>query len=118
MGLRQLNPPLLSLLQSFASCELSLDHLREELSPLLEIADAGRLLNLDNLCSEPTIRITRAHIEKALAMRRGNAISENGLVDWATTLLTNSVFYWDGEDAKTVSEWINGISLDLIPWVR
>jgi len=49
-------------------------------------------------------------------MRRENAISENQLVDWATTLLTNSVFYWDGEDAKTVSEWINSISLDLTPW--
>lgn len=80
------------------------------------IGDAGRWLNLHKLCPEPTIRITRAHIEKALAMRRENAISENQLVDWATTLLTNSVFYWDGEDAKTVSEWINSISLDLTPW--
>ena len=116
MGLNQLSSPLLPLLRSFASCELSLDRLREKLRGVVGIRDTEHWLNLDKLCSEPTIRITRAHIERALAMRRGNAISESELIDWATTLLTNSVFYWDGEDAKTVSEWINGIGLDLVPW--
>ena|SRR5579862_429044 len=115
MVLSESSPPLVALLQSFASCELSLAGLREKLG-VPGIADAGRLLNLYKLCPEAAIRITTAHVEKALSLRRGEAISEQELVDWATTLLTNSVFYWDGEDAKTVSEWINGISLDLVPW--
>lgn len=116
MGLSQPNLRFSSLLQSFASCELFLDGLRERLHGVPGIASAGRLLDLDKLSSEPTVEITLAHIEKALAMRRGNAISEEELVDWATTLLTNSIFYWTGEDAKAISEWINGISLDLVPW--
>lgn len=116
MGVRKPNPTLLSRFQSFASCELSSDCLRETLRGVVGMGDTERWLNLDKMCSEPMIRITRSHVEKALAMRRTNAISEDELVDWATTLLTNSGFYWDGEDAKTVSEWINGISLDLTPW--
>ena len=116
MVLSELNPPLLALLQSFASCELSLDCLREKLRGVLGIRDTERLLNLYKLCPEPTIRLTPKHIEKALAMRKENAISEEELVDWATALLTNSAFYWDGEDAKIVSEWIDGISLDFVPW--
>jgi hypothetical protein len=115
VDLEQSNPALIALLKSFAYCELPLNRIRAEMRGL-GIVGTTRLLDFYHLCPEPTIRITRSHIEKALAMRRSNTISEEELVDWATTLLTNSVFYWDGEDAKTVSEWINGISLDLTSW--
>ena len=115
MGLSEPNPALMALLQDFASCELSLDCLREKIRGVLGIGDAGRWLNLHSVCPEPEIRITLAHIEKALGMRRRKVIGEDELVDWATTLLTNNLFFWDGKDARTISEWMTGISLDLIP---
>ena len=112
----QLDPEMLRALRNFASCELSVDHLRTVIHDVLGIHLGERWLSLDAVHCEAIIRITPEHIDRALAMRRGNALSEQELVDWATTLLTNSIFFWDGKDAKTVSEWVNGLSLDLVLW--
>jgi len=97
----------------FASCELSLDRLRDNVHEVLEVDGAGRWLNFHSVCPEPEIRVTLADLRKALGMRRHGELSEAQLIDWATTLLTNNVFYWDGADAQLIGEWINGISLDL-----
>lgn len=112
----EFNPEIQKALKDFALCAISVDRLRAVIMDVLGVHLRGRWLNLDAVCSDPIIRITSKHIERALAMRRDNAISEEQLVDWATVLLTNAVFFWDGEEAKTISEWINGISLDLVPW--
>lgn len=110
----QLNPEALMALREFASCDLSLDRLRAVIHDAAGIHLAQRWLNLDAIFREPIVRITVEHIDRALAMRRCNLISEDELVVWATTLLTNSAFFWDDKDAKNISEWINGISLDLV----
>lgn len=112
----QLNLEVLKALNNFASCDLSLDCLRAVIDDAMGIHLTERWLNVDAICCEPIVRITTDHVDRALAMRRLNVISERELVVWATTLLTNSAFFWDGEDTKTISEWINGISLDLVPW--
>lgn len=112
----QLNPQALMALREFASCDLSLDRLRAVIHDAAGIHRAQRWLNLDAIFPDAIVRITVEHLDRALAMRRDNAITEEQLVDWATTLLTNAVFFWDGEEAKTISEWINGLSLDLVPW--
>jgi hypothetical protein len=114
VGPSQPNPALLTLLQDFASCELSLNCLRENIRAVPGINYAERWLNLHSVCPEPEIQITLAHIEKALEMRRRKAISEDELVDWATILLTNNLFFWDAKDARLISEWLTGISLDLV----
>lgn len=111
-----MNPAVVKAVRDFASCDLSLDRLRAVIRDTAGIHLTERWLNLNAIVCEPIVRITAAHVDKALAMRRRNLITEEELVDWATTLLTNSVFFWDGEDAKTISEWVNGISLDLVPW--
>ncbi|HEV2399365.1 MAG TPA: hypothetical protein VGS27_20630 [Candidatus Sulfotelmatobacter sp.] len=110
-----LNSELLTALRDFASCDLSLDRLRTVIHDAVGVYLAQRWLNLDAIFREPAVQITVEHVARALAMRRDNAITEEQLVDWATTLLTNSAFFWDDKDAKTVSEWIDGISLDLVP---
>jgi hypothetical protein len=71
-------------------------------------------VNLNSVCPEPMFRIARWHIENALAKRRENKISERDLVNWATMLMINDGFFWKGEDAEAVGEWVNRISLDLI----
>lgn len=112
-----MHPELLTALTGFANCSLSVDSLREAIHDLTGTYPTDCWLNLDELSAEPRIRITRVHIATALEKRRRNAIAEHELIAWATTLLTNSVFFWDGDDANSVSEWINGLSLDLAPWV-
>lgn len=115
-GDKRTQPDLLSALTKFAACDLSVDSLRETIRDVTGTYPTDRWLNLHELCEEPRIRIRRANVGRALEMRRTNVITENELIAWATTLLTNSAFYWDGEDARTISEWIAGISLDLVPW--
>lgn len=114
-GDERTQPELLAALKQFAACDLSVDSLRETICDVTGTYPTDRWLNLHELCEEPRIRITRAHVGRALEMRRTNVITENELIAWATTVLTNGVFFWDGEDAKTVSEWVNGLSLDLVP---
>jgi hypothetical protein len=109
-------PELLAALTQFAACDLSVDSVRETIRDVTGTYPTDRWLNLHELCEDPRIRITRAHVDRALEMRRTNVITEHELIAWATTVLTNGVFFWDGEDAKTISEWMNGLSLDLVPW--
>jgi hypothetical protein len=42
-------------------------------------------------------------------------ISERQLIDWAAMMIINDAFYWAPEDADVVAEWVDRISLDLIP---
>jgi hypothetical protein len=37
------------------------------------------------------------------------------MLAWATTILTNHVYFWEGEDAAVVAEWVDSLSLDLVP---
>ena len=113
-GDERTQPELLTALKQFAACDLSVDSLRETIRDVTGTYPKDRWLDLHTLCKEPRIQITRDHIERALEMRRTNVITEQELINWATTLLTNNVFFWDGDDAR-LSEWINGLSLDLDP---
>lgn len=102
-----MHPELLTALTRFAACDLSVDALREIISNVSETYPMDRWLNLHELCEDPRIRITRAKVGAALEMRRTNAITEYELIAWARTVLTNNVFFWDGDDANNISVWIN-----------
>jgi hypothetical protein len=116
---RQLHFDELALVESFALCELSLDDLcqkvRDELGSGFRHNEKMRWVNLNQICPTPIVRITRRHVENALAKRRDKQISERHLVDWATMILINDCYFWEGEDADVVAEWVDSISLDLVP---
>ena len=76
----QLNPEVLRAFKNFALCELSVDHLRAVIHDVLGIPLREGWLNLDAVHREAIIRITPEHIDRALAMRSGNALSEQELV--------------------------------------
>jgi hypothetical protein len=112
-----MNPEILSAIEKYACCELSLENLcrvvREERGSAFIHNPNYRWVTLHQVCPEPKVRITQQHIEIALAMRALKEISERQLIDWATMLLINEVYFWDGEDAAVVVDWLNRISLDL-----
>lgn len=74
-----------------------------------------RWVNLNQVCPERKIRITREHVENALENRRLKQMSEQQLIDWATMTMINDAYYWEREDAEVVGDWVEQLSLDLIP---
>jgi len=54
-------------------------------------------------------------VENALEKRRLKQISEQQLIDWATMIMINDAYYWEREDAEVVGDWVEQLSLDLIP---
>jgi hypothetical protein len=119
MSTRHVNPDILTAIERFARCELPLADLcgmvKDEVGPALRHNEKLPLVNVNSVCPEPTVRITRWHIENALAKRRENEISERELINWAEMLMINDVFFWKGEDAEAVGEWVERLSLDLMP---
>jgi hypothetical protein len=74
-----------------------------------------RWVNLNQVCPEPRVRITREHVENVLGKRRLKQISERQLIDLATMILINGAYYWECQDEDAVGEWVERLSLDLIP---
>jgi hypothetical protein len=119
MSVPRIHPDTLSSIERYAIFELSL----EELCGIVRMERGSAFIhnenfcwvNLNQVCAEPKVRITREHIENALEKRRCEQISERQLVDWATMILINDVYFWEPEDAELVAEWVDRISLDLIP---
>jgi hypothetical protein len=74
-----------------------------------------RLVNLNQVFAGPKVRITREHVENALEKRRLKQISERDLINWATMVMINDAYYWERKDEDAVGEWVERLSLDLIP---
>lgn len=119
MSALQVNSQLLAAIERYARCELPLEDLcrlvREKRGSDFIHNENYRWVNLNQVCPERKVRITRQYVETALGKRRSRMISERDLVDWATMIIINDVFYWKPEDADFVAEWVNRLSLDLIP---
>jgi hypothetical protein len=119
MSPRPAHPDTLASIDKFARCELALEDLcrivRDVVGPDLRHNEKLPWVNLNSVCPVPAIRITRQHVDNAAAKRRQKQVSERQLVNWATMLMINDVFFWSGEDAELVGEWLERISMDLIP---
>jgi len=113
------NPDAVAWIESYARCELSLQEL------LLKVRSAlgercihnpnFRVVNLNQLCSQPAVRITPQHIETLLSKRQRGEITERDMVDWAHMIEINDAFYWQPEDADIVAEWVNFLFFDFTP---
>src|SRR5579863_8961649 len=97
------------ILESFASGELSLESLHEELSEIMgrpiRKNPMMRHFGLNGIVPERSIQITRANVDNVLRKRRSKQISDQDLVDWGTMIIINDVFYWNWKDSL-LSEWI------------
>jgi hypothetical protein len=116
---RQLTEQELRCLEQFADFEISLDQLRSCLRHVMKFdfdADAHegkRWMEESFVVPEPGVLITKQHIENALTKKRHGKITEGQLVEWATMLLMNHAYEFDGKDEDLIAQWLNDISFDL-----
>ena len=93
-------------LEEYAALKISLDQLRESLRGVLEFdfQDKERKLTSHYGTPDPGVRIE---------------ISTEQLADWATMLLLNDAYLWNGKDEDEIAELLHEISsLTLKPTRR
>jgi hypothetical protein len=112
-------PEVIRVLESLAFCEITpadmLTQLRDCCGLSILRNGANCFFGLGSVCPAHAVEITKLHLEQALAKRREKNISDQELVNWATMILINDAFYWEGVDAELIGEWICRFSLDLVP---
>ncbi len=100
-------------LEKFARLEISLKDLRQVLKEVLqfEFAEHERRLSSHFLVPQPGVRINQDHIRRAMKKHAHEEISTDQLADWATMLLLNDAYDWQGPDEEEIAAWLNDISM-------
>jgi hypothetical protein len=100
-------------LEGFAEGKVSLEELRERLSGVLEFdfKDHERKLTSHYGTPEPGVRIELKHIRAAMDKHARGEITTEQLADWATMLLLNDAYDWEGPEEEQIAEWLNDISM-------
>lgn len=115
---RQLTEDELECLRRFVKFEISLRRLRFCLRSVMQFdfdakANNGkRAMETMFIVPEPGILVTRHDIDNALSKRERNEITDKQLVEWATMLLLNDAYEFDGKDEDFIAEWLNEVSFN------
>jgi len=113
---RQPNSKERDLLIRFANCEISLAQLTEDLCGRIEInfdSDV-RGLRSNFLPAEPAIRIGLNHIDRAKSKNSAGKLSNEDLMNWATMILLNDAYVWDGPEEAEIADRLSDLSLPQI----
>ncbi len=110
--IRALTPGERRALQQFAHLEITLGDLRQSLRNVLEFdfTESERKLSSHFLVPQPGIRIDQSDIRRAMEKHRREEISTDQLADWATMLLLNEAYDWEGPDEEDIATWLHDIS--------
>jgi len=100
-------------LEQFAAMAISIEELRDRLRDVVEFVfrEDGRTLTSHYLIPSPGIRIGLDHIRSAMARHASSEITTEELSDWATMLLMNDAYDWEGPDEDEIANWLNDISM-------
>jgi hypothetical protein len=100
-------------LEQFARLEISLEELQRRLGQMLEVnfAPEERRLTSHFLFPQPGVRIELKHIEAAMDKHAREELSTEQLADWATMLLLNDAYDWQGPEEERIADWLNEISM-------
>jgi hypothetical protein len=100
-------------LEEFARLEMNLGDLAYALRKVLqfEFTDNERRLTSHFVLPQPGIRIDEEHIRLAMSKHAREEISTNQLADWATMLLLNDAYDWEGPNEEEIATWLNEISM-------
>ncbi|HVZ62001.1 MAG TPA: hypothetical protein VG892_14550 [Terriglobales bacterium] len=100
-------------LEEYADLKISLEELRQLLAGVVEFdfQDHERRLDSDYGAPVPGVRIGLGHIHAAMEKHSRGDISTEQLADWATMLLLNLAYDWEGPDEDQISDWLNEISM-------
>lgn len=113
------NPEVMSWIEAYVRCELSLDQLcknvRDAVGERFIHNENYRIVNLNQVCPTKAVRITPQHLEILMAKRRRGEITERELRDWAHMVTINDAYFWEPEDADVVGTWVNFLIFELRP---
>lgn len=100
-------------LEKFARLEISLEELQRCLGEMLvyNFGKEERRLTSYFLFLQPAIRVEKKYIQAAMNKHAREGISTEQLADWATMLLLNDAYDWQGPDEDQIAEWLNDISM-------
>jgi hypothetical protein len=103
----------LKALEKFGRLEITLDDLRRALRNIVEFDFGGseRRLTSHFLVPQPGVRIKEEDIHHAMGKHAREEISTVQLADWATMLLLNDAYDWEGPDEEEIAKWLNEISM-------
>ena len=103
----------LAALGKFGRLEITLEDLRQVLEEVLQFDFKGseRRLSSHFLVPSPGVRIEQEHVRRAMDKHAREEISTNQLADWATMLLLNDAYDWEGPDEEKIATWLNEISM-------
>jgi hypothetical protein len=99
-------------LEDYGVLKISLEELRERLRGVLEFDFQGQERELTSSYGTPNpgVRIGLKHIRAAMDRHALGEINTQQLADWATMLLLNDAYQWDGKDQEEIAEWLHEIS--------
>jgi len=100
-------------LEEFAELKISIDELRDRLQGVLEFnfKDQERRLTSHYGTPVPGVRIELENIQAAMDKHARGEISTEQLADWATMLLLNDAYDWEGPKEEQIADWLNDISM-------
>ncbi len=100
-------------LEQFARLEISREELQRRLGKMLEVnfAPEERRLTSYFLFAQPGVRIELENIQAAMDKHARGEISTEQLADWATMLLLNDAYDWQGPKEEQIADWLNDISM-------
>jgi hypothetical protein len=100
-------------LEEYAKLRISLEELRERLTGVLDFnfKDHERRLEAHYGTPTPGVRIERKHIQAAMDKHARGELSTEQLADWATMLLLNDAYDWEGPEEEEIAAWLNDISM-------
>jgi hypothetical protein len=99
-------------LEEFAALEISMEELRRRLAGVVEFDFQNHERRLDSHYGTPVpgVRIELRHIRAAMEKQARGEISTEQLADWATMLLLNHAYDWEGPEEDEIAGWLNEIS--------
>ena len=106
-------------IEAYARCELPLVELQKKVRDAVGKRFIHnphfQVVNLNQIYSHRSVRITPEHIEILFARRRRGEITDRQMVDWAHMTTINDAYYWEPEDAPVVAKWVNFLIFDFKP---
>ncbi len=99
-------------LEEYAELKMSIEELRERLRGVLEFdfRDKERKLTTRYGTPRPGVRIEMKHIRAAMDKHARGDITTEQLADWATMLLLNEAYEWEGSNEDEIADWLHEIS--------
>jgi len=100
-------------LEEFADLKISLEELRQRLAGMVEFDFQNHERRLDSHYGTPVpgVCIELKHIRAAMEKHARGEISTEQLADFATMLLLNHAYDWEGPEEDEIAGWLNEISL-------